>query len=263
MLRAYEAACANLPDRANTERNQAILWDLLSTDMTLEEVGEKHELTRERCRQVLVMTHAAEDHKMLRALIVRTNEHTARQERNRAVQEHLAESESVKKTAEHFGMAQFEVKKCVPLSEFLKFSESQRTDPDLKPRLIESLQRAFRRGGGTDPISFKRYDVLREESDPTSQRQMQTFGTWKKACTAAEVPSHRPPRLYTRAWDIDGCMGILREFLEDPEESSESYGAFSIWLMQRPEYPSSQTVRNRGNEAGTTGWVDLKARAMK
>jgi hypothetical protein len=99
----------------------------------------------------------------------------------------------------------------------------------------------------TRPLSGPFYEKARKDGlifGPSQARILQVFGTWKKACDEAEVPSINAVRdVYYRRWTDEDLIEQLAEFLLTTESSSFEH--FDTWSRLDESRSSSGTVRNQ------------------
>lgn len=97
------------------------------------------------------------------------------------------------------------------------------------------------------PLTGPYYEKLRKSgriSGPSLMRVLQVFGTWRKACSLADVVSVAPVRNeYELKWTRDELVSLLAEFLL--QSASHSVDAFDQWCRLDESRPSSGTVRNQ------------------
>jgi len=99
----------------------------------------------------------------------------------------------------------------------------------------------------TRPLSGPYYEKARKEGTifgPSQARILQIFGTWKKACDEAGVPSINAVRdVYSRRWTDEDLIKQLAEYLLVAK--SPSFQNFDPWSKLDESRASSGTIRNQ------------------
>jgi DNA-binding CsgD family transcriptional regulator len=97
------------------------------------------------------------------------------------------------------------------------------------------------------PLTGPYYEKLRKSeriTGPSMVRVLQVFGTWRIACSLADVPSVPPVRdEYELRWTRDELIQMLADFLL--QSDSHSVDAFDNWCRLDECRPSSGTIRNQ------------------
>ena len=111
------------------------------------------------------------------------------------------------------------------------------------------------------PLTVTAYNALvtqKQVEGPTGQVFYMRFGSWLEACEVAGIQSgERVRNKYTRAWLNVDLEALVVEFLFSIERDG-SFVDFQAWLRERPDSPSTATVRNR---LGT--WNEMKRNAIE
>lgn len=109
--------------------------------------------------------------------------------------------------------------------------------------IARALRTAVRIVG--EPLSVGKYDKVRATFEgPSAIRLIQRFGTWNAACEAAGVKAGESKRSYSKKWERDQIVDLVRKYLA--QSRRVSFADFSIWLKQIKGAPSAATCRNVG-----------------
>lgn len=131
-----------------------------------------------------------------------------------------------------------------------------------RERVIESLKAAHADLGGAhlSAAAYTRWSKDRDDVVSTS-RVVQVFGTWSAAVRAAGLRAGKNRRgAYSRRFSQDDIDALARQFFIEQwqAEGRTSFSAFSRWLADRPDAPSSALVRVRLAERGLS-WMTYRA----
>lgn len=109
------------------------------------------------------------------------------------------------------------------------------------------------------PLTGPYYEKLRKSgriTGPSLMRVLQVFGTWRIACSLADVVSVAPVRSeYELRWTREELIQILADFLLTSQ--SHSVDAFDMWCRLDESRPSSGTIRNQ-----VGSWSTAKREAL-
>lgn len=239
------------------QTRDAEMMELLIVDaLTLDEVGQKYGLTRERVRQLQVRylgVSAKTFHARRAALVQR--------ERDQRIAAYAAEHPraSGRMIADAVKVSLPEVRAVlgpdqIALREPPIIKGPAAVDDDV---FFDEVRRIAAKPGGT-PLRTTFYDAHRSAGMIGSVRAEQRFGTWRQACHAAGVESMPSIRkTYTRRWCDDDLHAVLDRYVVEAW-GTWSYARFDAWLRTQPGAPSAQTVRNQlGGK-----WQDLLQQAI-
>ena len=233
--------------RVRAAARAAAMWENRQQGMTLEEIGRRHELTRQRVQQILI-EHGHD-----------TGWAAARPAKSAAVVARRAATTAavIAVLDADLGITRAELARrtgATPadLRATLK-------DPGLRRRLLRDGQ-AEPGGGLTDeqtmeglrqaaaqvpgPLSHDKYDTVRDRAASlSSSRIIQRFGTWSAGCAAAGVVTGRIRRVYVRGWTPEQVRDSVDAYFADPTALG-SYVDYDRWARPRDGAPGAGTVRN-------------------
>lgn len=131
--------------------------------------------------------------------------------------------------------------------------------------VIESLKAAHADLGG-EHLSAAAYTRWRRDRDDvvSTSRVVQVFGTWSAAVRAAGLRAGSNRRgAYSRRFSQDDIDALARQFFIEQRQAEQqmSFSAFSRWLADRPDAPSSGLVRARLAERGLS-WTTYRASTL-
>jgi hypothetical protein len=110
------------------------------------------------------------------------------------------------------------------------------------------------------PLTGPSYDRFRRNGaviGPSVPRILQIFGTWRKACEEAGVPSESPVRSdYVRQWTDEDLLNQVSQFLL--QSASGANIAFDQWCRSDPSRASFGTVRKQLQ----LSWSQIKREAI-
>jgi DNA-binding transcriptional MerR regulator len=233
--------------------------------LTLREIGEAFGITRERVRQLLVMSNgptveqvreyrreqreaqvAETKHELVAWL--RLHPGSTMQEAGRALNwtdEQLSQAssqEALRLSVQHKESASYQ-----------EFSEGD---------ALAAIRQAWRLTSPTaEWLSHKRYGELLDSGafeGPSGARITQRFGTWSRACDLARVPAGKTPRrVYESNWTDGEIIALVVQYLSTPGTTG-TFGGWDAWRQEHaPHAPSGAMLRNRLGK-----WSEVKALAL-
>jgi hypothetical protein len=110
----------------------------------------------------------------------------------------------------------------------------------------EDILGALRAAAGLcgEPLSHGRYEtVAREVGGPSVARIIQRYGSWRAACSAADVASGVRAREYQHAWDAASVTAAVADYLA-AQGSPGTFAGYVAWARAGEGRPSGATVRN-------------------
>jgi len=270
---------------ATTSASMGQMADLARQGLTLQEIGQKVGLTRERVRQVLA-TNWPDIASLRKAKAARLRgqeaARTAGIKRQARWDElvgslrelgieapdvvvHLRKSRLPEKTARHFRIDVQTVKDLHTACDvdFLLVGTK-----DVVPRFTEDdcirYLRLAAQELGVSMLTLSAYDdfasrqQVTPEPWPTHQTVMKRFGSWLEAVDAAGLDSARRFRTYSREFPAQRCREFLDRYVQFALQSGErpSLDRYIAWAKTNGG-PSAATVRNR-----LGSWGDALAESL-
>jgi hypothetical protein len=239
------------------QTRDAEMMELLIVDaLTLDEVGQKYGLTRERVRQLQVryLGVSAKTFHARRAALTQA-------ERDQRIAAYAAEhpTASGRQIADAVKVSFGEVRDVIgPDQVALREPASRRSVASVDDDgVFAEIRRIAAKPGGT-PLRSTFFDAHRAPGMIGADRVIQRFGTWREACEAAGVePMPSVRKTYTRRWCDDDLRTVLDRYVVEAW-GTWSYARFEEWLRTQDGAPSAQTVRNQlGGK-----WQDLLQQAI-
>lgn len=235
------------------------MYEQYLSGATLEEVGDRHGLTKERVRQLFqdadVPTRSTRQSRAISRARKR-DENTAR------ICEAFSELKSIDEVAVQLGIAKDIVGEVVKA----KFRKSERSRPAPRKYKDEELIALLKEASehSVPPLTVKRYARYangRETSSglpwPTHQTFGKRFGSWRSAVNAAGLPASKPlPMGNYRRYEEQHCVNAVRTAARvlGKVPTTQEYAAFA--RNSKGVLPSAATVRHR---CGT--WTRALAKA--
>ena len=229
------------------DRAQQML-ELREAGATLEEIGAKFGLTRERARQILKELNAPSSSELAerKRVAKQVREKEVLIEVERDLREHPATT--VEDTALRLGIKQSELRSLLPADIKYRFLPPPK---EAQPRRWsqEEVIKAIQQAGTMEfPLSSNAYTSLLEQrliSGPSAPRIWQLFGSWSAACDAAGVESfaHGNSGFGTR-WSDDEMFSMVRTYLVE-ETGRPTASRYDQWAREHADAPSLGTIRNR------------------
>lgn len=243
--------------------------DELYAGATLESLGAKHGITRERVRQ--------------RVVRLGYKKNVQRRSQQRRLEDQALR---ICQRAENFARAtpgctpsemsvalgisiESAVQQCGRLA-WLTLTEPISDEPDLispaSRRTAESSLKALKEAATLAyPLHKTDYDDLRYRRfirGPSSARILQVFGSWKRACEAAGVECGSVSRRegVSRRWSQHELLVIVLRYLTDPRYrgQSEHYSEWRDALPESADLPSFTTILNSRGEL----WSRIRMKAL-
>ena len=247
-----------LPAGAARDRALGMAADLAS-GLTLEAIGAKHGLTRERVRQ-LVNKHTEEGATRIIAE-ARQREASAKIERQSAVKTAVLEwskanpTRPVKQAAAELGLPHRQIIQLLGGRKTLHTTgkptaEKRWTDQDL----LVLLARFHTETGSIRGDDFEAWSV--PQGGPTKQAPYIRFGGWRAALSAAGIDAG-PAARHERRYSDEDLWAALVEFFAEPRERYSST-AYESWARATAGVPSFGQVRI----ALPGGWTQIKTPAI-
>jgi hypothetical protein len=232
----------HIPSRPRCSERDAALLDLIvSEDVTLNEVGLRLGLTRERVRQIL------QKHTGLSTRDLEESRVVVREMRWRMV----ARAD----LARIGGVTIDEVVDVLGVDDALvRRGRNTWTQALTDEEILEGLRQVSACPGGT-PLTGPFYDAHRDPDTTVSAiRVFQRFGSWTAACTQAGVTFKAAVRdNYERRWTDEQCIDWAVLFVEEVGATA-TFAGMEDWMRRRSGdgAPSGQSIRNY---LGT--WIDI------
>ena len=248
-------------DIARKQTQALVVLALAEAGLTLEEIGTKFRVTRERARQLLtnlgVSTHT-----------LRAQQSAAKESRKVEFKESIEAWITahpgcyISEIAEYFGVTESAIREIKPQN-FKRLvirapakDDSTKFRKYSKEQILEALKMAYELRNPsmsmysvneTQPLTGPFYEKLRRDGSvfgPSQGRTLQVFGTWKAACEEAGVPSIDAPRdSYELLWTDEQLIEQRAEFIS----TTDSLGVerFDEWCRLDNSRASSGTMRNQ------------------
>jgi hypothetical protein len=240
-------------------RNREMV-DLRSIGRSLEEIGEKFGVTRERVRQILLQSGgpSVKEVKALRESIQadKLQEIKILALKGAALQPH----KTIEEIAEELKVSAIELKKVLNTQEANLFARPLRTgiqkwsDQEIINVLKEAATLEF-------PLTVKAYSKLIEDGylkGPSSARISQRFRSWQTACDLAEVEAGTRTRpLDLSRWTDEDLFAAVIHYLKLPE-STGAASDYDFWASGQDDVPSMGTLRNR-----LGAWNQIRNKAVE
>ena len=249
-------------EQSPTSRNNAILA-MRMKGKTLEEIGIRYDLTRERVRQIVskfsseidfpnvadIRRKKKEENLMSIAIEISANWNSFR-------------NYDFAKLASEYNLSIPVVRQIVTKVQHAYLSaneeshiEKQWTAEDCIKVLKEAATFAF-------PLTVLEYRRLIESNSiigPTLPIFCSRFGSWAEACSAAGVETGVAQREYDSAWSDSDLVRIVRQFLWESRDVSWSIQNYDKWReIHESQMPSIGSLRNR---LGT--WSEIRVLALE
>ena len=227
-------------------RNREMI-DLRLSGKSLEEIGEKYGVTRERVRQILskIGGPTRQDVKALRESI--KSDHL-NQVKSRAIE--LAKNRigmTLNDAAEELEVSPIELSRILTKQELNMFAKPSRvstlkwSDEEIMKVLQEAATLEF-------PLTVSAYSKLLEEGflkGPSAARISQRFRSWQAACDLAGVEAGRRTRpLDLSRWTNDDLYQAVIHYLRLPQSTGAAHD-YDNWASGQDDVPSLGTLRNR------------------
>lgn len=239
-------------ETTSTERDAAIQQAYINGD-TLAQIAERHQLTRERIRQILAKSGVTR--RSMSETIDRRNQRLVSEHRD-AILSVFQQRRSIQGTLAHFkGTVSPSVVRAVlnevPANERRRLSHKRRTHSD------ESMQGALRDASAAGANTVHAYTEWRNNhpnptSVPSVPLLIMRYGSWRNARTTAGLTTSvagAPPKLFTEADIADS----IRRFLNACAFSGNAPSArnYDQWAKTVRNVPLLSTVRARTNKTWT------------
>jgi len=226
-------------------RDYEVLLDR-AAGRTLDEIGERTGLTRERVRQIIekLTTNGGKAFWKRVQLQREARERATLFQISKWVEEHPGIT--VDELAERFALTPQELKKILPkdVSKFVQFPleenyiEQRYTDEHCLEAIRSASVYYF-------PLSKSQYDELltmKEISGPSSALLWRRFGSWTHACELAGVESNASHGQYQSLWTNDELISYLIRFLK--QSKTRSIQEYAKWREAQVDHvPSDQQLR--------------------
>ena len=227
-------------------RNREMV-DLRSSGKSLEEIGEKFGITRERVRQILLKS-GAPSFQEVRALRESIRADKLEEVKNSALK--LASqhpNKTIDEVADELNVSPIEIRRIMSSQEINLFARPLRTsdpkwsDQDIIDVLKEAATLEF-------PLTVKAYSKLLEDGflkGPSAARISQRFRSWQAACDLAEVEAGTRTRpLDLSRWTDDDLYAAVINYLQLPQSTGAATD-YDSWASGQDDVPSMGTLRNR------------------
>jgi hypothetical protein len=252
----------NLVGGTNGARDLDMLF-LRSEGETLDKIGSKYNLTRERVRQILLKLAPGLD-LVVRYLLDDETDKSAKEIESRLVEIFEDFGAIYKKELAHeLGMPEEDAIRKVP-KRLQKYIIDRNPEPVTftawtKEQVIQEIQKA---STYYFPLRTSDYEYLLQIGEirgPSVPYIYNKFGTWREVCAEAGVEAAQAMRSeYVKLWSEEELLGYVRRFFLEPDLSS-SIGSYDSWREQQPDHvPSGVLIRNVfGN------WTTVKRKALE
>jgi hypothetical protein len=230
---------------------------------TLDSIGSKYDLTRERARQIIVKLAPGLD-LVSRYLSVDENDKSSR-EISIKVQEIISRYGAIYKSelSAELKLPEEEALRVVP-KEFQKFIIDRNPEPLTftawtKEQVIREIQKASTYYFPLRTADYEYLIQIGEITGPSVPYIYNKFGTWREVCAEAGVEAAQAMRSeYVKLWSEEELLGFVRRFFQEPGLSS-SIGSYDSWRERQPDHvPSGVLIRNVfGN------WTTVKKKTLE
>lgn len=219
---------------------------------TLQVIGTKYYLTRERVRQLLANTNAPDGAGVYALLAARKAAKVKAQSDAVAVFLEATPGATPDQVAEAVGVGAWEVRAFAKTAGLAGLLREAVIDDDDRPFRYsdEDLLEALRQAAATLPagvqLTCKAYTAmcLRSGSGPSVPLLFDRFGSWIGACTRAGVVPGSPYRSYEKGFSDDAMLIGLAQFLVVAK--SVSVAAYDAWRAGRLiDVACSSAIRKR------------------
>lgn len=259
--------------RAKDGRNAAIV-SLREQGDTLESIGARFGLTRERVRQIVAKAGGpnratlTERRQRAQAFAQSSVAALVRQwllEHPGASLEACFEALGITDVRERRWASTPENRRLSGVSEAMRARAMRQvwSDEQCQQALREAYQIVAAEGRDLTYLAYHRVQSSGAVAGPGYVRLTQRYGTWLAALEAAQVPVSDRQRVihthrsYERRWSADQMLLYVAEYLSCPGYTG-AFNGYDKWRKATgSDAPSGQTVRN---VLGT--WTDIKARAL-
>jgi DNA-binding CsgD family transcriptional regulator len=241
--------------------------ELRKAGKTLDEIGKKVSLTRERVRQIL-KKHAPEiiftelrDQKDLENL-------QKIDERNREIHESITKNWceyqflKFEDLANIFDIPEWRLRRCLSSIHYVYLqANAERKVAQLwsDDNCLESLRKA---ATFAFPITVSKYRKLLESGEvvgPTPALLWQRFGSWAQACELAGVEYGEALREYNRIWNDTELITFVRKFMHQSLDGRWSLEKYEEWRRSPSvEGPSMASLRLR-----LGSWSEIRVLALE
>ena len=247
-------------------RNAEIL-QMRKQGETLDAIGRKHNLTRERVRQVLFVI---EDNLDLQQVKSVKNENIRKEFETeiRGLQNHIDsnwndfQSKTIAEISQMLHVSEGKIKKSISRVQSLYLIRNQEnaiqktwTEKDC----IDVLQLAATFSFPLTVLEYRKLVDSKTIVGPTLNIFISRFGSWMRACDAAGVETGDPQRLYNATWSNSELLLFVRRFMHASGPESWSIERYQVWRAnQDPVAPSVGLIRLR---LGT--WTEIRILALE
>jgi predicted DNA-binding protein YlxM (UPF0122 family) len=248
-------------DIAQKQTQALVALALAEAGLTLEEIGTKFQVTRERARQLL--TSLGVSIKSLRAQQSAAKE-SRKVEFKKSIEAWITAHPGcyISEIAEYFGVTESAIRDIKPqnFKKLVRGDAARNYSTKLckysREQILEALKKTYELRNPsmsmyaiqeTKPVTGPFYEKLRRDDSvfgPSQARILQVFGTWKAACEEAGVPSADALRdSYERLWTYEQLIEQLAEFISTAEFPSVQ--RFDEWCRLDDSRASFGTLRNQ------------------
>lgn len=230
---------------------------------TLDKIGSKYGLTRERVRQVLVKLAPGLD--LVSRYLVEDENDKSIQEIEIKLASLFAQYGAIyrKELAKELSLSEEEALRIVP-RRFQKFIIDKNPEPSTftawtKEQVLKEIQKASTYYFPLRTADYEYLLQIGEIKGPSVPYIYNKFGSWREVCAEAGVEAAQAMRTeYVKLWSEEELLGYVRRFFEEPDLSS-SIGSYDSWREKQPDHvPSGVLIRNVfGN------WTTVKRKALE
>ena len=236
-----------------------------SEGLTLQAIGDTFGITRERVRQILVMSNGptADDVRVYRA----SQAHADRVRRQTELVEWLRShpGSALRQAGKSLGWSDAELATAITRDAHrlsVQARDGQAYQQYTDDKVFGAIRGAWAlTRDSADGLSGNRYQELVDSGHvdgPSAARLVQRFGSWSRAVDLASVPAGRTPqRDYSSDWTDGELLAFVVSYLADPDARG-TYAGWDQWRrVNAPSAPSGALLRLRMGK-----WSSIKAMAL-
>lgn len=248
--------------QAKISKRDLQIIDLRRGGLTLDEIGKRYELSRERVRQIL--SKYAKNEKFITPsevkAKVRTNELKAIRIEITA-NWRMYKGFTVSELAEEYKISESDILKCVNKVQYAYLrgnQESHIAQTWTKESCINVLRNAATFSFPLTVLEYRKLLNSKTIEGPTLPIFISRFGSWMEACRAAGVETGNPVREYDTNWSDTDLLLMVRRFMWETRDAGWTIENYSKWrIEQDPVVASVGILRLRLGQ-----WSDLRVLAL-